>query len=131
MSAQPETRKSHVEKGTTMSGTSAPCPVCHGKNLHVAECYDGDGSSAYRMVCDDCGYQDPDLFEEEYVAVDHWNRRVVKGYVEGDDPTDTMYDMLDDDDWVEKPSNSNVGDISWDMPSGRYDIREPKRRRIL
>lgn len=83
------------------------------------------------MVCDDCGYQDPDLFEEEYVAVDHWNRRVVKGYVEGDDPTDTMYDMLDDDDWVEKPSNSNVGDISWDMPSGRYDIREPKRRRIL
>lgn len=114
-----------------MSTTSAPCPVCHGKNLHVAEIYDQDGEPVYKMVCDDCGYEDPDEFEEEYVAVDHWNRRVTKGYVEGTDMTETDYDKLEEDDWECRAKQSGVGAISWGTSTGvRANFREPRRRKI-
>lgn len=93
--------------------TTAPCPACGGYNLHVAEWYEPDGDSTYYMVCDDCGYQDPDRFEEEYVAVDHWNRRVVKGYIDGDDPTDTAYDRLEEDDFATFGEEDGVGEICW------------------
>lgn len=112
-----------------MTGTCAPCPICFSHNLHVAEWYDPDGTPAYRMVCDDCGYEDPDMFEEEYVAVDHWNRRVVKGYIDGMDPTDTMYDKLEEDDWDEPAHRSEVGDISWDIPVRHSLVEEPKKHR--
>lgn len=112
-----------------MNGTCAPCPVCYSHNLHVAEWYDSDGTPSYYMVCDDCGYEDPDKFEEEYVALDHWNRRVVKGYIDGKDPTDTMYDKLEEDDWDEKPRKSEVADISWDLPEGRFTSNQPRQPR--
>lgn len=99
-----------------MSAQIAPCLVCGGYNLHVAEWYDSDGSPSYYMVCDDCGYEDPDKFEEEYVALDHWNRRVAKGYIDGDDPTDTMFDQLDEYDMETIPipeEAETVNATSW------------------
>lgn len=74
------------------------CPVCHSPHIHVAEWYSDSGETEYYCVCDDCNFEDPDRFTEPYVAVDHWSRRVVTGYVGGTDPTDTEYDQLDDND---------------------------------
>lgn len=109
--------------------TWAPCPSCQGHHLHVAEWYDDDGGTTYYVVCDDCGYEDPDKLEEEYVAVDHWNRRVVKGYVDGDDPTETRYDKLEEDDFIERGNNSVVDDISWVGPG--MHIMEPEDDKML
>lgn len=102
--------------------TAARCPACGSSNLHVAEWYNEDGDSTYYMVCDDCGYEDPDKFEEEYVAVDHWNRRVVKGYIDGEDPTDTEYDQLDELDWAVIPEydKSDKGHISWTGSDSKF-----------
>lgn len=126
----------NIEKGTEMGQQAARCPACGGYNLHVAEWYDADGGSSYYMVCDDCGYEDPDKFEEEYVAVDHWNRRVVKGYIDGDDPTDTEYDQLDECDWCVMPERpvEKKDYISWTASDHKYgssacSYREPKQKR--
>ncbi|RAP50631.1 MAG: hypothetical protein BZ138_06475, partial [Methanosphaera sp. rholeuAM270] len=51
---------------------------------------------------DNCGYEDPDKFDDAYLARDHWNRRVANGFVSGDDPTDTVFDRLEEDDWEGK-----------------------------
>ena len=99
----------------------ACCPSCKSVNTHIAEWYDDDGETSYYVVCDDCGYEDPDKFEEEFVAVDHWNRRVTKGYVEGDDPTDTVFDKLEEDDWENRVNSSVISDISWN-PGGMHVI---------
>ena len=73
----------------------APCPKCNRSGgIHVSEWYNDDGGSSYFCVCDNCGYEDPDRFEEEYVAVDHWNRRVSKGYIDEQDLTETDFDDL-------------------------------------
>lgn len=99
--------------------TISRCPICQGNNIHIAEWYDDEGSSTYYCVCDDCGYADVDRFDDENVAIDHWNRRVVPGYIDGDDPTDTAYDKLDDSDSDElsgREQNEDedcVGPISW------------------
>lgn len=83
----------------------SPCPKCKRRRIHVAEWYDNDGGSTYYCICDDCGYADPDRFEEEYVAIDHWNRRVSKGYLEGD-ATETDFDnlLVDESDYYEEPN---------------------------
>ena len=98
----------------------APCPVCQSSRIHVAEWYTDSGEAEYYCVCDDCGYADPDRFEEEYVAVDHWNRRVSTGYLDGDDPTDTEYDRLDD-------SDRDTEDFDLVEELKRYE--QPARRR--
>lgn len=94
---------------------NAPCPECKGTNIHVAEWYDDSGSPSYYCVCDDCGYEDPDKFEDECVALDHWNRRVATGYLDGEDPTDTEYDMLDEGDegTIEYIDKNEIKDIKW------------------
>lgn len=113
-----------------MSTTAARCPACNGTNLHVAEWFDNDGDVTYYMVCDDCGYEDPDKFEEEYVAIDHWNRRVVTGYVDGVDPTDTEYDQLDEGDWsvIPETGNSPKGNISWGIPERKVPLSRSSYR---
>ena len=92
----------------------APCPQCNGHNIHIAEWYsEFSGDTEYYCVCDDCGYEDPDKFEEEYVAVDHWNRRVATGYLDGSDPTDGDYDKLQEDDWEADEIENPAGKIKW------------------
>ena len=88
-----------------MSGTFEACPVCDGHSIHIAEWYTEDGSPTYYCVCDDCGHEDPDKFDDYNLARDHWNRRVAKGYVGGEDPTDTVYDKLQEDDWTARSNN--------------------------
>ena len=91
-----------------MSGQFAPCPSCSSNSsIHVAEWFSDDGTPTYYCVCDDCGYEDPDKFDDDMLAIDHWNRRVSKGYVDGDDPTDTEYDKLQEDDWSRSDSDGS------------------------
>ena len=112
------------EKGTIMlTQEYAPCPSCQGNYIHVAEWYSEAGETEYYCVCDECGYEDPDRFDDPYVAIDHWSRRVSTGYLGGEDPTDTEFDKLDESDWEED-------DIDYDFLEVEKKDKLPRRTRI-
>lgn len=98
----------------------APCPQCHGTHCHIAEWYDRQGEIEYYIVCDDCGYEDPDKFDDRNLAKDHWNRRVATGYTEGEDPTHTVYDQLHEENWEPEHAEDVVGAIDWGIPDGMH-----------
>lgn len=107
-----------------------PCPDCNSRDIHVAEHYDDCGNIGYYCQCDDCGFQDPDLFDEENLAIDHWNRRVVNGYVNNDltitdydktNETSNHNDLLEgrndngNSDYAINRLDDNIKPISWDV----------------
>lgn len=103
----------------------SPCPQCHSRRIHIAEWYRDDSETEYYGVCDDCGYEDPDRFEEPDVAVDHWNRRVVMGYIDGEDPTDTEYDKLEEDDWDKSRIRTTIPANAWGVAMDGMHVFDP------